>query len=144
MSVRNRGTRTGWVLMLLALGFLLATCSSNKAVQKPATRASQATTETQAATTPEAAKESSGAQSEAAGETGGAQRMGAETTPLGDRVEIRKSWVQVRAKPSEDAAAIALAFGNDTYPVVGHQGDWVHVRLDHNREGWIPVSATQP
>jgi uncharacterized protein YgiM (DUF1202 family) len=58
-------------------------------------------------------------------------------------VEIRASWVQVRAKPSQDAKAIALAFGNDTLPVLETQGDWVRVRIDKNREGWIPLSATQ-
>lgn len=127
-----------WLLVTGALSFAVAACASQKgAPSQPGGAAAQrkAGQEQSAAGTAQATPPGTSAET---------QRRGAERTPLGDRVEIRKSWVQVRSKPSTDAAAIALAFGNDTYPVLETQGDWVRVRLDGNREGWIPVEATQP
>ena len=64
--------------------------------------------------------------------------------PTGDTVEIRKSWTQIRSAPSQNARAIALAFGNDTLSVVEKEGDWVQVRFGRNQKGWIPVEATRP
>jgi uncharacterized protein YgiM (DUF1202 family) len=129
MNVCKRGRRAAWVLALLMLSFALAGCAAQKG----------------APSRPAAQGEAGGAKPEATSPgSQTAQRMGAERTPLGDRVEIRKSWVQVRSKPSPDAPAIALAFGNDTFPVLERQRDWVRVRLDGKREGWIPVDAAQP
>lgn len=211
MSVRNGGRQIAWMVTVLALGFALATCSSNKSKPPPSAQptksqaAAQPESSTTAATqtkppegtTPGAESTSpapagttsvgategmsaataqpgsaaAGTSSEQAGSSnvtalgttetspasstapgtgtgmgsagGTSERMGAAMTPLGDRVEVRQSWVQVRAKPSADSAAIALAFGNDTFPVLGHEGNWVHVQLPQHRDGWIPLAATQ-
>jgi uncharacterized protein YgiM (DUF1202 family) len=129
-----------WLLVTGALSFAVAACASQQGApsQPGGTTAAQRKggQEQGAASSAQATPPGSTSQSQG-------QRQGAARTPLGDRVEIRKSWVQVRSKPSPDAAAIALAFGNDTYPVLETQGDWVRVRIDGNREGWIPVEATR-
>jgi len=53
---------------------------------------------------------------------------------------IAKPWTTVRARPSADAPAIALAFGNDALPVVKRSGEWVAVRLSKGRLGWVPAA----
>jgi uncharacterized protein YgiM (DUF1202 family) len=133
--------RAMWLLMTMlfagALAFMVAACASQKGTSAPGGggaggRSSQAS-------------QSRGGQSgSSGGATSGssAQRSGADLTPLGDRVEIHMSWVQVRSAPSQDAAAIALVFGNDRLQVIETKGDWVHVKLDGNRQGWIPAAAT--
>lgn len=73
-----------------------------------------------------------------------AERQRTRRMPTGDTVEIRKSWTQIRSAPSQNARAIALAFGNDTLSVVEKEGDWVQVRFGRNQKGWIPVEATRP
>ncbi len=72
----------------------------------------------------------------------GTQRMAQPVGPVGDVVEIRRSWVQVRTAPNNNARAVALVFGNDQLEVIEQQGEWVHVRLDKRRQGWIPATAT--
>jgi uncharacterized protein YgiM (DUF1202 family) len=144
MNVCKRGRRAAWVLALLLLSFALAGCAAQQgAPSQPGAAGAAGGAKGQAgAAGAQAASSAQGAGAQAGAHE--AQRMGAERTPLGDRVEIRKSWVQVRSKPSPDAPAIALAFGNDTFPVLERKGDWVRVRLDGKREGWIPVDAAQP
>ncbi|HKI98991.1 MAG TPA: SH3 domain-containing protein [bacterium] len=135
MSPRKKAIRAGFVLTLLALGFTLAACAAQKGGPSQ-----PGPTKPEAATSATTSPQSQPPGTEA---TTSAQGMRHERSSLG-QVEIRKSWVQVRSRPSQEAAAIALAFGNDTFPVVEKQGDWVRVQLDKRREGWIPVSATQP
>jgi hypothetical protein len=50
---------------------------------------------------------------------------------------IAKSWTTVRARPSADAPALALVFGNDTLDAARRQGAWVAVRLGAGRLGWV-------
>lgn len=135
MSAANHRTQFIWMALLCALGFAVAGCAAEQGASKPAGGAGPS----------RGRSESGSAQSAPPGSepvVREPQRSTAAVTPLGDRIEIRQSWVQVRAKPDQEAAAIALAFGNDTYPVVEKQGDWVRVKLEGNREGWIPLSAT--
>jgi uncharacterized protein YgiM (DUF1202 family) len=140
MSVRKSYLQACWLLLTLALSFALAGCASSKgatSAPKPGSSASKESSKRE---------EAAGASTKAEGRSGESSREAmAERKPLsGEHIEIRKPWVQVRSKPSEQSAAIALAFGNDTLPVVEKQGDWVRVRLDKNRDGWVPVSATEP
>ena len=145
-------TQAYWLLATLLLSFALAGCASKGTPSAPGAAASASAREATPQSTPpgsaapadtQAATGGATASAPAAGGGSEAQRSGGMTTPLGERVEIRASWVQVRNQPSPDAKAIALAFGNDTLPVLETKGDWVRVRVDKNREGWIPVSATQ-
>jgi uncharacterized protein YgiM (DUF1202 family) len=126
---------------IFAMSFMLAACSSSKpeppAAGPPAGKGAAAEQPAPVSAPPAATEAPPADEREAA------QRMVSARSALGDQVEIRRSWVQVRNNPSPDAAAIALAFGNDTYPVLEQRGDWVRVKLDGNRDGWIPVAATQ-
>jgi len=141
-------TQAFWLLATMLLSFALAGCAS-KGPSSPRGSSSGSEASPQS-TPPGSASESSSATSATSSATSSSesssmesQRSGSMSTPTGDRVEIRRSWVQVRSQPNETAKAIALAFGNDTLPVVETQGDWVRVKIDKNRDGWIPRSATE-
>lgn len=58
-----------------------------------------------------------------------------------DEIMVRRPWVQIRTAPDPKAGAVALAYGNDVYTVVAVQGDWVQVRWQDGKLGWIPISA---
>lgn len=135
MSARLIRTHTCWLLITLAVSFLVAACAAGEGpttappppVREGTEPPEQSTREAREATPSEAREP---------------ERMGRERTPMGDVAEVRRPWVQVRSAPNADANAIALAFGNDRLTVVDKQGDWVRVRLGR-REGWIPASAIQ-
>lgn len=144
MSARITRTQMLSLLVTLALSFAVAGCASQQQAGEPAPGATTEAAAQPQATPPEATgTQEQAAQPSAEAPSASQQRMGSERTALGDKVEIRRPWVQVRNQPSQDARAIALAFGNDTFTVLEQQGDWVRVRLDKSREGWIPVAATQ-
>jgi len=146
--------QTAWLLAALALSLGLGGCSSSKPKQpeaQPAAAATEAKAQSaaeeakaqqeQAAKQAEQARAAESAKTEQATKAAEAER--AMHPQPGDTVEVHKAWVQVRNQPSTDGKAIALVFGNDTYTVVEEQGDWLHVKLDGNREGWIPREAVQ-
>jgi Bacterial SH3 domain len=130
-------TQSYRLLGTLLLSFALAGCASKGAPSSPGARRGESAPQS----TPPGSSSTSGRSSSES--TSASRESSARMTPTGDRVEIRASWVQVRNQPSNEARAIALAFGNDTYPVLDKQGDWVKVQIDKNREGWIPKSATE-
>lgn len=138
MSARLIRTHTCWLLITLAVSFLVAACAAGEGpttAPPPPVREGTAAPE-------ETAREAREAREATPSEAREPQRMGRERTPMGDVAEVRRPWVQMRSAPNADANAIALAFGNDRLTVLDKQGDWVRVRLGR-REGWIPVSAIQ-
>ena len=70
-------------------------------------------------------------------------KRGKQEVQTGATVEIRKSWITIRATPSPTGKAMGLAYGNDTFTVVSVEGDWVQVQLKSKQNGWIPMEATQ-
>jgi hypothetical protein len=142
MSARIPGNRMVWPLLAVALSLAVAACFPTdtgqpqpRPQQQPQARAGERGTQP----TPPGAQ--AGTRTETREQA--AARAANERTPPGDMVEVRRAWVQVRNAPAADARAIALAFGNDRFPVVERQGDWVRVKLAGNREGWIPFETTQ-
>jgi hypothetical protein len=56
----------------------------------------------------------------------------------GETVIVNQPWVQIRSAPSPNGKPIALAYGNDSYAVLGEQGQWVRIRTARKVTGWLP------
>ena len=119
MIGRKNGALAGLMLSGVVLASILGACSSSQPEPKDKP------------------------QIERAGTPLVAPSRGRQSVETGGVVEIRKSWVAIRAEPSLNAKSMGLAYGNDTFTVVNVEGDWVQIQVKGNRNGWIPMEATQ-
>lgn len=133
----------GMTMLALLAALVLAGCGGQQPADDESASADKAKASTQA-TRPDGSDESQASEKQQADkESGSMAATREESGPVGDTIEIRKSWVQIRSAPNYDAPPIGLAYGNDTFDVLEQEGDWVHVKMGKRREGWIPVEATR-
>ena len=53
---------------------------------------------------------------------------------------ITEGWVQLRTEPGLKGKAVGLLYGNDAYPMLKRQDDWVQVRTSKGQVGWVPAA----
>jgi cell wall-associated NlpC family hydrolase len=53
------------------------------------------------------------------------------------RATVRVSTAKMRSGPSEDRRAVGLLDHGDSFPVVGRSGQWVKIRLESGKSGWV-------
>jgi len=56
-------------------------------------------------------------------------------------IPVAAASAPVRLKPADDSLIISTLNQGAEIEVIDEEGDWVHVRLQNGRDGWVPKSA---